>query len=98
MPIVSLLTRCVSDADAPPRPANRAAPVAPTILRNWRLLGFVMVIPLLGSVREFLCHHDAHADGGSGSQADDTGSQRIGTLALVFEVDRHNCRTASVRE
>src|SRR6185369_6306673 len=88
MPIVSLLTWCISDADALPRPVSRAAPVTPTSLRNWRLLDRAMVIPLIRSVRKFFCHHNARADSGSGRQANNTGSQRIGSFPLVLEIDR----------
>src|SRR6185369_6241035 len=86
--MVSLLTWCTSDAVAPPRPARRAAPVAPMILRNWRLLGFPMVIPLLRPIREFFGHHHTRTDGGPGSQANDSGGQRIRAFTLVLQVDR----------
>src|SRR5689334_9843536 len=87
MPVVSLLTWCPSEAEAC-LPAKSAVPVAPTILRNWRLLGLPMIIPLFRPVRELFGHHDPDTDGGAGRQTDHSGGERVRSLALLFQVHR----------
>src|SRR6185369_224474 len=47
-----------------------------------------MAILLLRTVRQLPGHHHTRADGGPGSQTDDTGGQGVRAFALVLEVNR----------